>query len=847
MEKNTLYDLVTKKIGKFIDKISDSNISKEERVMDKLEKKQEAAPTKGTEEKVITAATKLPETTVELLDGDKVYSAEADKVAKDVAKIETTKELSDHNKFDLDGKKAGALPETTVELLNGDKALGDESKKVEKGVSKLETTKELSEHNAYNLDASQKAELKTVLDKLSAFEYMNLMETIQKKSKNDVKDIERHTDKEYASGVKSQTDNKEPGLDSSVSKGHDAIEKGTLKVADKVEDLQRHDKSEYNKPNVTVEDGLESKVEKGHEAIEKGTLKVADKKETSFPEKADGEEALAKTKKDIMERVKAELEKGLASRLYTHNLKRTLAKVVSETIKDEAGAKSMFEELTKAASLVLEAGKDYYYYFNGQKAPKSVDLPFAGGQNRDTEFAGDDVTKVKEGTQTPTELKDKGDKKDEYSSATDKVKKEKENLNTVMETRKKMHFTASFDKGEKLSKESAWTVTDEEGTVVLKATMENIWQGDVEKELPAFENPEHVTKYKEVLESRLNEEGETQVATLLGTVVTAKSKKSKEKEVLKLVEEVENAVGIQEAPEHDEKEKDLPFLDHVLEEMKELHKHFVKPSEAPKEEHKEPKKENPFAKKEEPKKEEPKKEEKTFTGTEPAADTTPKVDAPAPGTTASLESDASIFDKQEVMLGEGIMAIKDKASKMIAIRDKDGKELGKYPDGFGDDSASVIQLLRAVLKVDKKKEEPKKEEKLSSKSDKEIQLEAEIAQLRTEAAIKEKTMRCRALIEEMLTKGLIQPNEDHVEASQKDGKNIFDAKKESLMKSVEEQMTEFFKMDKSAFDAFERSIKKIQKKAAQTNVLTQAPNLVTDPSKLLGQTDEEWLRGLPWS
>lgn len=843
MEKNTLYDLVTKKIGKFIDKISDSNISKEERVMDKLEKKQEAAPTKGTEENVVTAAAKLPETTTEA-GSEKVYSAEADKVEKDVAKIESTKDLSEHNKFDLDGKKAGTLPETTVELLNGDKALGDESKKIEKGVSKLETTKELSEHNVYNLDASQKVELKAVLDKLSAFEYMQLMESINKKAKENVKDIERHTDKEYASGVKAQTDNKEPGLDSSVSKGHDAIEKGTLKVADKVEDLQRHDKSEYNKPNVTVEDGLESKVQKGHDAIEKGTLKVADKKDEKFPEKADGEADLAKLKKDIMDRVKAELDKGLASRLYTHNLKRTLAKVVSESIKDEAGAKSMFEELTKAASLVLEAGKDYYYYFNGSKAPKSVDLPFEGGQNRDALHAGEDVTKIKEGTQTPTELKDKSDKKDEYTSATEKVKNEKEKLNTVMETRKKMHFTASFNKGEKLSKESFWTVTDEEGTEVLKATMANIWQDDVEKELPNFDNPEHVSKYKEVLETRLNQEGETQVATLLGTVVTAKSKKSKEKEVLKLVEEVENAVGIQEAPEHDEKEKDLPFLDHVLEEMKELHKHFVK-TETPKEE---PKKENPFAKKddskEEPKKEEPKKEEKTFTGTEPAA-VIPAIETPADAT-ASLETDASIFDKQEIMLGEGMMAIKDKASKMIAIRDKDGKELGKYPDGFGDDSTSVIQLLRAVLKVDKKKDEPKKEEKVSSKTEKEVQLEAEITQLRTEAAIKEKTMRCRALIEEMLSKGLIQPNEEHVEASQKDGKNIFDARKDSLMKSVEEQMTEFFKMDKSAFDAFERSVKKINKKASQTNVLTQAPNLVTDPVKM-GESTEQWLRDLPWS
>lgn len=818
MDKKTkLFDLVSKKIGQFIGKISDTNISKEEQVMDKVEVKKEAATETGKETKVeVNAAAKLPETTKELLNGDKVYSAEADKVGKDAEKIETTKELSDHNKFSLDEKKAGTLPETTKELLNGDKVYADESKKVEKEVAKIETTKEHSEHNVFKL-ANDKTELKQILEKLSAFEYMQLMESIHRKAGNDVKEIERHTESEY----KEHKQTVEDGLEAKVEKGHEAVEKGTLKVADKVEDLQRNEKSEIDAHKQTMEEGLDAKVEKGHAAIENGTLKVADANQT---------------KKNIMDKVKAEIDTSLASRLYNHNLKRTLAKIVSETVTDQKEANAMFEDLVKAASLVVEAGKDYYYYFTGAKTPKPVDLPEGKQHTPDSPSAGGDVTKVEKGTQTTYEEQmPKADKKDEFTAATEKVRSEKESQNTVMETRKKMHFTAEFNKGEALNKESFWTVKDETGNIVVKASLENIWQDEVEKELPKFDNAEHVANYKQILETRIDKDGLDQVAKLLSTnIIEAAGKKDKESEVFKMIEEIEDSLGIQESKEHDEKEKDLPFVDHVLEEMKELHKHLVKH-------------------------EAPKKEEKTFSGTEPVLAGT---DQPAATevavekteVVATLETEASIFDKQEVMLGDGVMAIKDKESKMIALRDKDGKELGKFPDGFGDDATSVIQLLRAFLKMDKdkdkKKEEPKneekKEEKYSSKSEKELQLEAEITQLRTEAAIKEKTMKCRALVEDMLEKGLIQPDEETVVESQKSGTNLLDARRDGLMKSVDAQMTEFFKMDKAAFDAFERSIKKLQKKASK-DVLIKAPNLVNDPSKFMGQSDDEWLKNLPWS
>ena len=56
---------------------------------------------------------------------------------------------------------------------------------------------------------------------------------------------------------------------------------------------------------------------------------------------------------------------------------------------------------------------------------------------------------------------------------------------------------------------------------------------------------------------------------------------------------------------------------------------------------------------------------------------------------------------------------KDKEKKEICIYDKEGKEVKTLPDGFGDDVASVIELLRGImgLKSEPKATHPKKEEK----------------------------------------------------------------------------------------------------------------------------------------
>jgi len=70
----------------------------------------------------------------------------------------------------------------------------------------------------------------------------------------------------------------------------------------------------------------------------------------------------------------------------------------------------------------------------------------------------------------------------------------------------------------------------------------------------------------------------------------------------------------------------------------------------------------------------------------------------------SLESEASAFDKQEtIILGDDVVASKDKESGDIIVK-RGEEEIGRYPDGFGDDIPSVIKLLREVSGLEEKEE-----------------------------------------------------------------------------------------------------------------------------------------------
>jgi hypothetical protein len=146
-----------------------------------------------------------------------------------------------------------------------------------------------------------------------------------------------------------------------------------------------------------------------------------------------------------------------------------------------------------------------------------------------------------------------------------------------------------------------------------------------------------------------------------------------------------------------------------------------------------------------------------------------------------------------------------------------------------------------VLGVEKKENAASEE-----KSEREMKLETELQEERTKTAIREKTLRCRALIEEMLEKGMIEPDEEAMKLSQREGKNVLDSRREGYKKSIDHQMSNFFKMDEIALESFAKSVKGIKKEASKgKDVLTNAPQFPSDPLRV--ESVDEWLRSLPWS
>ncbi len=77
---------------------------------------------------------------------------------------------------------------------------------------------------------------------------------------------------------------------------------------------------------------------------------------------------------------------------------------------------------------------------------------------------------------------------------------------------------------------------------------------------------------------------------------------------------------------------------------------------------------------------------------------------------SDLTKEESAFDIQEtIIIGDGYVASKNKETKEIIVKDKEGKEVGKYIDAFGEDMVSIMKFFRQLLKLDKEKPEPGKE------------------------------------------------------------------------------------------------------------------------------------------
>lgn len=244
-----------------------------------------------------------------------------------------------------------------------------------------------------------------------------------------------------------------------------------------------------------------------------------------------------------------------------------------------------------------------------------------------------------------------------------------------------------------------------------------------------------------------------------------------------------------------------------------------------------------------------------------------KVETPAeePKIEASVETVASAFDKlkEKIILGQGFEAHKDVESKEVVVTDKDGKEVKRLPDGFGDDVPTIIKLLQAVMGIkledDKEKEEvkpevkeepkpePKEEVKEEPKeepkefpkekeaSKEEISLQKRAADLEKKEAeltareeklasnkfgqaVKARTERCKTIVESMLERGMIEAQDADINAALEEDMELLAAREQALQVAINRQMRDLVAMDDASLEKFAESVTRVKKTAGQNKV-----------------------------
>jgi hypothetical protein len=230
------------------------------------------------------------------------------------------------------------------------------------------------------------------------------------------------------------------------------------------------------------------------------------------------------------------------------------------------------------------------------------------------------------------------------------------------------------------------------------------------------------------------------------------------------------------------------------------------------------------------------------------------------------EAPVSAFDKldDKIDVGEGYEAIKDKETKEIVIS-KDGQEIKRLPDGFGDDVPTVLKLLRAVLglpelgeekkepmpevkpeeapKVEEPKlEEPKveepvvdefaqresalkaKEDELNKRAEEIKQKEAAVVAQKFSSLVNARSERCRRIVEGMFEKELLSYDEQTFDSELESGRAVLDARKLATEAVANKKVRELLAMTDEVLSSTEKTVEETKIPSA-TKKASRIPNL----------------------
>jgi hypothetical protein len=205
----------------------------------------------------------------------------------------------------------------------------------------------------------------------------------------------------------------------------------------------------------------------------------------------------------------------------------------------------------------------------------------------------------------------------------------------------------------------------------------------------------------------------------------------------------------------------------------------------------------------------------------------------------SLKLSASAFDKLDKLeLGGGLIAKRGKEKdgqtvKTVVVVDKDGNEVAEYPDAFGDDTVTIIKLLRQLHNItdedDKMAKEsekplvlpdPEKSEKKPDEKDTKAKNDDEL-----EAAKKnfeERLALVRALVAERVSKRYVVANQNDIDSLLMKGMGLEASMNEALKMAVDREVMRLLSMPDAELLTIRASLGSLKPRPIQ--VETQASN-----------------------
>jgi flagellar biosynthesis GTPase FlhF len=131
--------------------------------------------------------------------------------------------------------------------------------------------------------------------------------------------------------------------------------------------------------------------------------------------------------------------------------------------------------------------------------------------------------------------------------------------------------------------------------------------------------------------------------------------------------------------------------------------------------------------------------------------------------------------------------------------------------------------------------------KAFEKSENEKKLEAALKMEKTKSALREKIIRCRAMVEGMIERDMIKPSEVVAAQSEREGMSPIDARNAGMKAAIDEKMADMLKMDDSSLNSFSKLVNGMNKEASKKDVLSTMPLIE------MKEESNNWMEKLPWS